>query len=117
MKKAIVISCSKGFYNLGAEKLAAWLSSQGYEVKYEDGDPALFVYGNDLVCLSVIFSWGAVLARDIALRVKDSTQVWAGGPGLFALQQWWYQETGFTCQQGIDPRFEMQQGAYRIVLC
>lgn len=57
--RAAVINWSPGHYNLGAEKLAIWLDVQGYQVERFEGDPGLFVYGQDLVCLSVIFSWDA----------------------------------------------------------
>src|SRR6201999_944960 len=57
--KAIVINRSAKHYNLGQAKLADWLKSQGYAVEVHSGDPGLFAYGFDLVCLSVIFSWDA----------------------------------------------------------
>src|SRR5262249_27081191 len=40
--------------------------------------------------------------------------VWCGGPRLFALTHWWQQETGLTCQRGLDPRFEYQRGGDRM---
>ncbi len=85
MKQAMVINCSAPHYNLGARKLADWLAKQGYAVTPAEGDPGMWGLGADLVCLSVIFSWHAPLARQITLRVKDQAEVWAGGPGLFAL--------------------------------
>lgn len=112
--KTAVVNCSAPHYNLGARKLADWLVEQGHEVTRFDGDPGLFGYGFDLVCLSVIFSWHAPIARAIALRMKGQSDVWAGGPGLFALAQWWGIETGLPIQRGIDPRFEKQRGDYRM---
>lgn len=109
-----VINCSAPHYNLGAHKAADWLRSEGHTVVCHDGDPGLFAYGYDLVCLSVIFSWHAPIARDIAVRVRGSSEVWAGGPGLFALWSWWKRETGLPMQRGIDPRFEYQRGEYRM---
>lgn len=113
MSNAIVVNCSKGHYNLGARKLADWLTQEGHEVRYFDGDPGMFGLDADLVCLSVIFSWHAPTAREIALRMKDhGAEVWAGGPGLFALAQWWREQTGMDATHGLDARFDRQRGNY-----
>ena len=111
--KALVVNCSPG-YNLGANKLADYLRGQGYAVDFVTGDPGMFAYGYDLVCLSVIFSWHANTARDIALRVKGNSDVWCGGPGMFALANWWKKETELDCTTGLDMRFEKQIGAYKM---
>ena len=110
LSRALVVNCS-GRYNLGALKLADWLR-QTHEVTYCNGDPGLFGLDYDLVCLSVVFSWHAPLARDIAIAVKDHAEVWAGGPGLFMLGVWWKRETGLDITKGLDPRFDKQRGDY-----
>jgi pyruvate-formate lyase-activating enzyme len=114
--KAIVVNCSSTpthtCYNLGARKLADWLKEQGYHVAYYNGDPGMWELDVDLVCLSVIFSWHAQLAREIALRMKDRTEVWCGGPGMFALASWWRKETGLEVVRGLDERFDKQRGSY-----
>jgi hypothetical protein len=110
MKTALVVNCSAPHYNLGAAKLADWLATQGYAVTPWAGDPGAFSFGYDLVCLSVIFSWHAPIARDIALRVES--EVWCGGPGMTALVHWWKTETGRDCTPGIDARFDHQRGDY-----
>jgi hypothetical protein len=112
MSKALVVNCSAPHYNLGSHKLADWLTEQGYQVETNVGDPGMFAMGFDLVCLSVIFSWHAPIARDIALRVKDNSEVWCGGPGMAALGNWWKRETGLDATIGLDQRFERQQGDY-----
>ena len=112
--RVLIVNCSSPYYNLGARKLYDWLYTQGHAVSWHEGDPGLFVYGYDLVCLSVIFSWHAPLARSVALRVKGHAEVWCGGPGMFALTHWWKTETGLPCQQGLDERFERQRGTYRM---
>lgn len=116
--RALVINCSavagKRHYNLGARKLADWLRSEGHDVTYCDGDPALFAYGYDVVALSVIFSWHAPIARDIAIRVRGVSEVWCGGPGMTNLRTWWQRETGLDCTVGLDPRFERQRGWYNM---
>lgn len=112
--KALVINCSAPHYNLGAHKLADWLCEQRYEVARVEGDPGLWGLEADLVCLSVIFSWHAPLACEIALRMKDIAEVWAGGPGLFALASWWRKETGLEIVRGLDVRFERQRGSYKM---
>src|SRR5947209_8050408 len=112
--RVLIINCSAPHYNLGARKLTDWLRAQGSQVTYRGGDPGLFAYGHDLVCLSVVFSWHAPLARDIALRVKAHSEVWCGGPGMFALQSWWKRETGLECHRGLDERFDRQRGVYRM---
>jgi pyruvate-formate lyase-activating enzyme len=111
--KALVVNCSAPHYNLGAAKLADWLRSQGYAVEEAAGDPGLFAGEPDVVALSVIFSWHAPVARDIALRFADR-DVWCGGPGMLDLQKWWKAETGLDAVPGLDPRFERQRGAYRM---
>jgi hypothetical protein len=109
--KALVVNCSTQF-NLGAAKLANWLEGEGWQVDRARGDPGMFTLGYDLVALSVMFSWNAPMARDIAVRVRDRAEVWAGGPGLFALKSWWKRETGFEPHIGLDHRFEYQRGDY-----
>jgi len=113
-KRAIVINVSASHYNLGARKCQDWLLSQGYDSHYSDGDPGLWELDADLVALSCIFSWHAPLARTIALRMKDRAEIWAGGPGLFALANWWRKETGLDVVRGLDPRFDRQRGHYRM---
>ena len=71
------------------------------------------IHGYDLVCLSVIFSCDAPHARRIALTVKGRSDVWCGGPGMWALAKWWKRETGLDCVVGLDARFERQRGHYR----
>jgi hypothetical protein len=115
MRRALVVNCSARHYNLGAAKLADWLRGQEYLVTRASGDPGLFCYGYDLVCLSVIFSWHAPLARDIALRVKAKSEVWCGGPGMMALSKWWTRETGLSSTPGLDQRFERQRGDYKAI--
>jgi hypothetical protein len=115
MKTALVVNCSArtgNFYNLGARRLADWLRETGIETTYVDGDIGMFTQGYDLVCLSVVFSWQALIARDIALRVKANSEVWCGGPGMTRLKRWWLQETGLLCHIGLDQRFERQRGKY-----
>ncbi|HLJ25292.1 MAG TPA: hypothetical protein VKY85_01130 [Candidatus Angelobacter sp.] len=112
--KAAVLNMSPPHYNLGAHKLANWLRSQGHTVEEFEGNPGLFLADFDLICLSVIFSWDAPAALDVALLWKHRAEVWAGGPGLFALRSWWKERAGFECSPGIDPRFDHQPGNYRM---
>lgn len=116
--RAVVVNCSSTpthvCYNLGARKLADWLRAQGWIVAYYDCDPGMWELEADLVCLSVIFSWHAPIAREIALRMKDRADVWCGGPGMFALASWWRQETGLEIVRGLDTRFEHQRGQYKM---
>lgn len=111
MSTALVVNCSRR-YNLGADKLAHWLRDEGWGVSTYQGDPGMFALGFDLVCLSVMFSWDAQIAREIALRVKAHSEIWAGGPGLFALGSWWQRQTGIPPAVGLDHRFELQRGDY-----
>lgn len=111
MKKALVLNCSKG-YNLGAKKLSDWLIGQNWSVDYLNNPMLRTFYGYQLICISVIFSWDAIFARNVVWRVGDSCEIWAGGPGLFALKNWWKKQTGLSCQYGLDSRFEHQKGDY-----
>lgn len=113
--RALVVNCSAPHYNLGAAKLANWLEGEGNTVERASGDPGMFALGYDLVALSVIFSWHAPRARDVALRVRANSKIWAGGPGLYALANWWKRETGLGLVSGLDHRFEHQPGKYRMV--
>ena len=120
--KALVVNCSYqagvktagsiSGYSLGAAKLANWLRSEGHEVTEWGGDPGMFALGYDLVCLSVIFSWHAPLACGIALRVKEHSEVWCGGPGMTDIVGWWKEQTGLDCVPNLDSRFEKQRGSY-----
>lgn len=112
--KALVVNCSAPHYNLGARKCADWLRSEGHTVAYHDGDPGLWELDADSVWLSCIFSWHAPIALQIALRLKATAEVHAGGPGLFALASWWRQETGLEIVRGLDTRFDKQRGQYKM---
>lgn len=114
MSSALVINCSAPHYNLGAHKLADWLREQGYGVSLLEGDPGLWGLDSDLVCLSVIFSWHAPLACEIAVRMRERAEVWCGGPGVFALRKWWQDQTGLEIVRGLDQRFERQRGTYKM---
>jgi hypothetical protein len=96
-------------------KLVQWLRTAGVEVTAWEGDPGLFGGSPDTVYLSVIFSWHAPLARDLALRYRAHADVACGGPGIFALATWWREQTGLACHRGVDARFEYQRGTYRMV--
>lgn len=120
--KTLVVNCSYepnrttagslSGYSLGAAKLADWLRSEGHDVTAWQGDPGMFSLGYDLVCLSVVFSYHAPIAREIALRVKANSEVWCGGPGMDRLAKWWREETGLDVVRGIDMRFDKQRGDY-----
>jgi len=112
--RAIVVNCSAPHYNLGALKLRDWLVAEGHSVTVEQGDPGLFACGFDHVYLSLVFSWHAPIAREIALRVRSHAEVSVGGPGIFALAKWWLRETGLEATTGLDWRFERQRGDYRM---
>lgn len=114
MKRAAVVNVSYPHYNLGADKLSNWLRSEGWDVQEFGGDPGMFIQGFDLVALSVIFTWHAPIAREIAWRVSGRAEVWCGGPGIFRLQEWWKRETGLAAHEGLDHRFERQPGTYRM---
>jgi len=115
MNRALVVNCSKPHYNLGVAKLTNYLRRTGWQVDVSEGDPGIFTPNVDLVALSVIFSWHAPIAREIALRMKDRAEIWCGGPGMTALAKWWSRETGgLDCQIGIDGRFEREPGEYRM---
>jgi hypothetical protein len=120
MRTALVVNCSTPHYNLGAQKLCDWLFAQGYDVCYVNSArdledlQGLWIPQVDLVCLSVIFSWNALIARSIALRMKDETEIQCGGPGMFALASWWRRETGLEIVKGLDQRFDKQRGNYKM---
>lgn len=110
----LVVNCSAPYYNLGARKLSDWLKAQGESVSYHDGDPGLFGGHHDRVYLSVIFSWHAPIALEIAMRYKEHSEIECGGPGVFALAHWWKQQTGLEIHKGIDQRFDRQRGDYKM---
>jgi len=106
--RATVINLSKPHYNLGAEKLATWLASEGYEVQRES------LGSVNLVCLSAIFSWDLLEGVKIAKHYAGRAEIWAGGPGFLRMADWWKNETGNQAVVGLDPRFERQRGKYRM---
>lgn len=124
MKRALVVNCSYPHYNLGADKLTNFLLGQGYVVDTATHTP-LWHLGYDLVCLSVIFSWHVDRAIAVAQIVKDSSEVWIGGPAMS------YNHARFTSETGIsvpfierdgkqvhgapDARFDLQPGQYRMI--
>ncbi len=112
--RALVVNCSAPHYNLGALKLRDWLVAEGHSVTVEQGDPGMFALGYEAVYLSLVFSWHARVAREIALRVRSHAEVSVGGPGIFALAKWWKRETGLEATTGLDWRFERQRGDYRM---
>lgn len=110
----LVVNCSAPYYNLAAHKIADWLVSQGRYVIASNGDPGLFAGEPSQVFLSVIFSWHAPIAREIALRYRGSADVFCGGPGMYALAKWWKNWTGLDCTRGLDMRFDRQRGDYQM---
>lgn len=112
--RALVVNCSAPHYSLGAEKLANWLRRAGHDVTMGVRDPGLYSVGFDLVALSVVFSWHARLALTVALRVKETAEVWCGGPGMTRLGAWWKRESGLDCTVGLDQRFEREPGSYHM---
>lgn len=112
MRSALIVNCSAPHYNLGAAKLADWLRGDGWTVTSSEGDPGIFALRYDLVALSVIFSWHAPIAAEIALLVRRDAEVWCGGPGMSALGSWWERTTGLRAVKGLDWRFERQRGRY-----
>lgn len=88
-------------------------------------EPVMFALGYDRVCLSVIFSWHVDRAIDIALAVKDASEVWIGGPALNQNHDRFTAETGiavpFILRDGKkvygapDARFDLQPGEYRMI--
>jgi len=111
--RAAVINLSHPHYNLGACKLATWLRSEKWEVVEFDRDPGMFLVDFDLVCVSAIFSWDVPKGIEPALRGRGC-EVWAGGPGFAHMEHWWYSRTGIQPTLGLDPRFELQRGNYRM---
>lgn len=105
----MVVNCSAPYYNLGARKLADWSGAT-----YYDGDPGLFGGSPERVYLSVIFSWDAPKALEIAMRYKGYADIECGGPGMFALAGWWKEKTGMAVHRGLDTRFDKQRGDYKM---
>lgn len=113
----LVINISAPHYNLGAHKLIDWLRAEDDtpgRFDYFDGDPGLFGGNPDHVYLSVIFSWHAPLAFQIAMRYKSHSKIECGGPGMVALAAWWRKQTGLEIHKGLDARFDKQRGNYRM---
>lgn len=129
MKKALVVNCSvdvdrpnarpRVHYNLGTEKLADWLKTQGYDVTLVAGDPGMFVVGYDLVCVGAIFSWHAKLAADIARRaLETSAEVWAGGTAFSDKRlraRFVHESGGIVPVYKPDPRFDLQRAPRKYV--
>jgi hypothetical protein len=111
-KVALVVNCSAPHYNLGAAKLADWLRGEGYVVEAHEGDPGLFGGSPDLVCLSVIFSWHAPIALEVA-RGTPTARCGAAGRACSRSPTGGRSRPGGTVR-GLDQRFERQRGDYRM---
>lgn len=109
---AAVVNLSHPHYNLGAEKLARWLTGDGVDVERLRGDPGLFTDCFDLICVSAIFSWD--VPKGVQLARRASCDVWAGGPAFTHMAEWWKEHTGRDATIGLDHRFERQRGQYRM---
>ena len=90
--RVLVVNVSKGYYNLGVNKLRDYMAAQGHDVTCHDGDPGLFAQGFS-VCLSVFSA--SPIARDIALRVK--TTVMSGVAAGICARQLVEKVTGLEC--------------------
>ena len=90
-------------YNLGAEKIRAWLAE----------DPQR---GSDTVFISAIFTWELPAVARAANAYKDRFRVEIGGPGPSLMPDWVYERTGIQPHVGIDDRFERQSGSYQYTI-
>ena len=108
--KALVINGSKD-YNLGTEKIAAWLRRNGYEVTKSKLGNNEFV-GYDKVFLSALYTWDLPILVQEAHRALEHTRVEIGGPAASIMPDYIFDETGIKPVMGIDDRFESEPARY-----
>lgn len=114
--RILLVNVSAPCYNLGLEKGRLWWDAQGATVEVAADIPSLFLYGYNVVWISAIFSWHVPALIEIAqIAIRSGCQVEVGGPGTFGVCDMIYAETGLHPQATPDPRFERQQGSYRMV--
>jgi hypothetical protein len=108
--KALVINCSKD-YNLGAEKIAAWLRRNGYEVtKSKLGNKE--IVGYDKVFLSTLYTWDLPILVQEAQKAIKPIEVEIGGPAASIMPDYIFAETGIKPAIGLDDRFESEPARY-----
>lgn len=86
-------------YNLGAEKIRAWLNSAGSA-------------GTDTLYISALFTWEVPDIVKIVRWFKPATKVEIGGPAATLMADCIYESTGIMPHKGLDPRFDQQPGFY-----
>lgn len=111
LKRATLVSTTSG-YNLGLDKMGAWLTELGWTVtqaREAIEAPA------DLYAFSVIFSWDIPnLIRQVGW-VKNLGEVQIGGPACTYNAKLIEKETGIKPHSGPDWRFEEQEGAFKLL--
>lgn len=112
MKRAAVITIGCKNESLGAFKLAAWLSRNGWDVEHKTHLSPLFDRGFLLFAFSVVFSWRLPELVEQARTARTlGGEVWIGGPAVsFHARNRRYvlDQTGLEPRPGIDDRFERE---------
>lgn len=112
--KAIIFNASSKYYNRGTVALGYWLAERGYSVKHSIRQPDLFDCDADLFAFSAIFTWDLPKLAYWVNQIKSIGNVWVGGPAPSSNPQYVEQQTGIKPHIGIDKRFELQPGKYKM---
>ena len=108
--KSLVINCSKD-YNLGTEKITAWLKRNGHQVTKSKPGNTEFV-GYDKVFLSAIYTWDLPILVKEAQKAINHTKVEIGGPAASVMPDYIFTETGIKSVFGLDDRFDLEPARY-----
>jgi len=106
--RANVVTVGSKNESLGANKLATWLRSTGWDVA-ESVEVSPMFHDFDLTCFSAVFSWKLPALVKMVNSIKAKGEVWIGGPAVsFSSKNCRYVEdaTGIAPTTGIDHRFE-----------
>jgi hypothetical protein len=102
--RALLTAPSPG-YNLGLDKLAAWLRSLGWQVGFNPLANAV-PPNYDLYAFSAVFTLD-LSALVLAVRSAPArADKWIGGPAPSAMPSWVAEQCGIQPVVGADPRFE-----------
>lgn len=109
--RALLTSSSPG-YNLGLDKLGAWLRSLGWATSLNPLRNAVGP-GFDLYAFSAVFTWDLPALVEAVQSVPPGHTAWIGGPAASAMPSWVQERTGIRPVIGPDPRFERQSGSFK----
>lgn len=114
--KISIINVSHPTYNLATDRIEWYFQHlwQGHEIT-RSPRADFFALEADEAYLSAIFTWDlpALIHDTNLLMAKGIKHIEVGGPAVTAMPELVEKMTGLKPATGLDPRFEIAQGAYQ----